>query len=97
MDVNDALREIDAAKDGALTEAARRKSQYDHRRQAYKKALREARAIAGDDAARELADWIEATIRDEKQLPRAREVRQKGADICRDRGKEVSTGSWLGA
>jgi len=91
------LSSIDAAKDESLTESDKRDAQYDRRRQGYKKALREVSGSAGNDGARELADWIEATIREEKQLPRVREVRQKGADVCRDRGEEVSTGSWLGA
>lgn len=97
MNVNEVLGEIDAAKDESLSEADRRESQYRRRRQAYEKAIREVRGIAGNDGARELADWIEASIREEKTLPRAREVRQKGADVCRERGQEVSTGSWLGA
>lgn len=97
MNVNEVLREIDAAKDESLTEADKRSSQYESRRGAYEKALREVRAIADDDAAQEFAAWIEATIREDGQLPRAREVHQKGADVCRERGHSVTSGSWLGA
>ena len=97
MNVNEVLKSIDAAKDESLTESEKRESQYDRRRQAYKKAIREVRGTAGNDEARELADWIEARIREDGQLPRAREVRQKGADVVRESGHSVSTGSWLGA
>ena len=97
MNVNEVLESIDAAKDESLSESEKRESQYDRRRQAYKKAIREVRGTAGNDEARELADWIEARIREDGELPRAREVRQKGADVVRESGHSVSTGSWLGA
>ena len=97
MNVNEVLKSIDAAKDESLSESEKRNSQYDRRRQAYKKAIREVRGTAGNDEARELADWIETRIREDGELPRAREVRQKGADVVRESGHSVSAGSWLGA
>ncbi len=95
--MNEVIKSIDAARDESLSESRKRESEYDRRRQAYKKAIREVRGTAGNDEARALADWIEARIRDDGELPRAREVRQKGADVVRESGRSVSTGSWLGA
>ena len=63
----------------------------------YRKALKEVQQIAGNDPMRELADWICDQIRTKETLPSGRTVRKKGAEICRDHGKEISTGSWLGA
>ena len=67
------------------------------RRNSYQKALKEVNNIAGQSAARALADWIQAEIRQNERFPNARDVRQRGAQLCRENGHEVSTGSWLGA
>ena len=63
----------------------------------YRKALKEVQQIAGNDPMRELGGWIRDRIRTKEDLPSGRTVRKKGAEICRDRGKDISTGSWLGA
>lgn len=76
-------------------EAAKRKE--GSRRNAYQKGIREVQDVAGKDAARELTEWIQGEIRTANRFPTARSVRKRGATICRDRGHEVSTGSWLGA
>ena len=93
------LEEIDQVTRDAFDLASRRaaKRKEGSRRRAYEKGIREVRQIAGNDAARELAAWICEEIRTERQLPSARQVRKRGARICRDRGHEISTGSWLGA
>jgi len=97
MNVDERLKTIDAARGESLTESEKRQGQYDCRRQAYRKASRAARGAAGNDEASELANWIEARIREDGRLPRSREVRQKEADVVRENGRTVSTGSWIGA
>ena len=67
------------------------------RREAYLKGIREVQTTAGKEAARELAEWIQAEISERERFPTARQVRKQGARICRERGHDVSTGSWLGA
>jgi len=67
------------------------------RRNAYQKGIRAVRDTAGSDAARELTEWIQTEIRTKEQFPSARSVRKRGAQICREYGHEISTGSWLGA
>ena len=67
------------------------------RMKVYRKALKEVQQIAGNEPMRELADWIRERIRTKENLPSGRTVRKKGAEICREHGKEISTGSWLGA
>lgn len=97
--VREWLRQIDEAVletfDVATRERAKQKA--GSRRNAYEKGLREVRDVAGTGAATELAAWIEEEIRTERRFPSARDVRQRGAEICRHEGHEVSTGSWLGA
>lgn len=101
--MNDVTRELLGAIDRSTEEtfdlgtraAAKRKE--GSRRNAYRKGIEAVREIAGKDAARELAEWIEAEIRTEERLPPARSVRKRGARICRDHGHDISTGSWLGA
>ena len=97
MAIADMLDEIDRAKEESLSRAQRGDAQYESRRQAYRKGLRETQRIADTSLARELAEWIVDRIRTEKTLPGARDVRQKGAQLCRREGYEISTGSWLGA
>ena len=77
-----------------LADAKRREGS---RRNSYEKALREVQDIVGQAAGRALADWIQAEIRKREDFPSAREVRKRGARLCRENGHEVSTGSWLGA
>lgn len=93
------LREIDGAVqktfDVGTRDAARKRE--GSRRDTYEKGLTEVRKVAGLEAARESADWIQGEIRTEERFPSARVVRKRGARICREAGHEVSTGSWLGA
>lgn len=96
--VEESLREIDAVALDVLDVATRAqaKRKAGGRRDAYKKALRETRDIAGGDGARDLADWIQNRIRTQSAFPSARSVRKQGADICRSRGYAVPSDSWLG-
>lgn len=97
--IGDWVREIDETAQDVFDLAARReaKRKAGSRRDAYEKGLREVRHVAGNDAAEELADWIQEEMRSNERFPSARDVRQQGAAICRRYGHEVSTGSWLGA
>lgn len=79
---------------GTRREAQRREGS---RRTVYEKALRETAAVAGDPAATALAQWIQGEIRDREAFPAGRSVRKRGAELCRENGHEISTGSWLGA
>lgn len=67
------------------------------RRNSYEKALKEVQRTASKAAARALAEWIKEEIRTTGEFPSARDVRQRGAKICRENGHEISTGGWLGA
>lgn len=67
------------------------------RRNSYEKALAAVQETAGTEPARRLAGWIQTEIRRTEEFPSARDVRQRGAEICRENGHEVSTGGWLGA
>lgn len=93
------LAEIDEATQAAFDlgtrNAAKRKE--GSRRKAYEKGIKEVNSLAGRDAARELTDWIIDEIEEKQALPSARQVRKRGARICRNHGEEISTGSWLGA
>lgn len=93
------VREIDSTVEETFDLATRAdaKRKEGARRDAYVKGIKAVRDVAGNDAARELAAWIQDEIRKKERFPSARDVRQQGADICRNRGHDVSTGSWLGA
>lgn len=93
------LREIDAVAADVfdLADRERARERAGSRREAYEKGLRTVRDVAGKPQARELAEWIQAEMREREAFPSAREVRKQGARICRESGHEVSTGSWLGA
>lgn len=93
------LRDIDKTTQetfdlATIAEAKRREGS---RRNSYEKALKEVKDIAGGPAARALADWMQEQIRSEERFPDARDVRQRGARLCRENGHSISTGSWLGA
>lgn len=79
---------------GTRREAQRREGS---RRRMYEKALRETADVAGEPAATALAQWIQEEIRDRERFPPGRSVRKRGAELCRDNGHPISTGSWLGA
>ena len=79
---------------GTRREAQRREGS---RRNVYEKALKETADIAGDPAATALAQWIQDEIEQRETFPSGRTVRKRGAEVCRENGHQVSTGSWLGA
>lgn len=93
------LRDIDETIQDVFDLGTRRKAREKaaSRRKAYRKGIEEVRDIAGEEQARALAEWIQTEIRSDEQFPSARNVRQRGAELCRERGESVSTGSWLGA
>ena len=93
MDVNATIREIDGIKNEVLGSH----EEYQSRRKAYKKTLKEVKRTCGSDASADLADWIKTRIREQRKLPKGRRVRQQGADICRERGHTITTNDWLGA
>ncbi|WP_226022144.1 hypothetical protein [Halomicrobium salinisoli] len=98
--IEDMVREIDETAVDVFDLAARReaKDKAGSRRDAYEKGLRRVREITDDDdAVRELSEWIQEEMRSREKYPSARNVRQQGAKIVRDRGHEVSTNDWLGA
>lgn len=99
MSVRELLRDIDNAVEESLGQHEQYEAKKDgaSRRKGYEKAIREVDTVAGRTEARRLAEWIEAEIRDEGKLPTARRVRQRGADVVREAGHDVPTGSWLGA
>lgn len=99
MSVSDEVAEIEETMDETLSVVRRRDDARDapSRLKLYRKALREVQQVAGNAAMRELAEWIRERIRTDGDPPSGRAVRQRGAAICRERGKEISTGSWLGA
>jgi len=73
------------------------KTRAESRRTVYKKALKEAETVGGSEQMHALGVWIQNQIRDHQRLPSGREVRKRGAEMCRSNGHRVSTGSWLGA
>ena len=99
MSVRQLLKDIDAAVEESLGQHDQYEAAKDgkSRRSGYEKAIREVDRIAGRAEATQLAEWIESEIRETEKLPTARRVRQRGADLCRDAGHSVPTGSWLGA
>lgn len=99
MSVAEEMSEIEVTIEQTLDVARKRdaKKKAKSRLNVYRKALKEVQRIAGNGPMRELADWIRGEIRETESPPSGRAVRQAGAEICRDSGEEVSTGSWLGA
>lgn len=97
--VRERVREIDEAVKDVFDVSDRQdaKQKAGSRRNAYEKGIEEVKDIAGEREAETLAEWIESEIRSRERFPSAREVRKQGADICRQAGYDVSTGSWLGA
>ena len=95
----DLLEEVDDTTRDVFDVASRRRAREKEgsRRDAYGEGIREVRRIAGNEAVRELAERIRADVRTDERSPSARRVRQWGAEICRESGHEVSTGSRLGA
>lgn len=99
MSVSDEMNAIEDTIEETLDVAQQRsaKQKAQSRLEVYRKALREVRRLTGNDPMHELGEWIRAEIRDDANPPSGRDVRQKGAEICRNEGEDISTGSWLGA
>lgn len=99
MSIKQSMKDIDNAVEEVIGthEKYEGKKEGQSRRRGYEKSIDEVRKTAGKAEAKRLAEWIEETIRDKETLPSSRNVRQKGAEICRDAGKSVSTNDWLGA
>lgn len=99
MSIRPLLKDIDAAVEESIGQHEQYEAKKDgrSRRSGYEKAIREVDSIAGRAQAEQLAEWIQSEIREKEKLPTARRVRQRGADVCRDAGHSVPTGSWLGA
>lgn len=99
MSVSEEMNRIERTIEETLDVARRReaKQKANSRIEVYRKALKEVRQVAGNDAMRELGAWIRERIEASGDPPSGRDVRQKGAAICREHGEEISTGSWLGA
>ncbi|WP_158057310.1 hypothetical protein [Halorussus halophilus] len=98
MGVQGALRRIDDAVEESLDARERYEERQTgkSRRTVYEKSIREVQRIAGETAGQQLGTWIASRIREDGRLPSGKATRKRGADICRENGHEVSSGSWLG-
>ena len=98
MSVTQSMKHIDRTVEKVLgtREQYEAKQKGRSRRRAYEKSIEEVRDVAGTTEAKQLAQWIEEYVRDERELPTSRQVRKEGAEICRDAGYSVSTNDWLG-
>jgi hypothetical protein len=99
MTVREALQAIDESVKDVFDLGTRRqaKQKEGSRRNVYEKSLREVQQVAGDEEMETLKRWIIQSIRENGRLPSGRETRKRGAQICRDRGQSIPTGSFLGA
>ena len=98
MSVTQSMKHIDRTVEKVLgtRERYEAKQKGRSRRRVYEKSIEEVRDVAGTTEAKQLAQWIENRVRDEKELPSGRQVRRKGAEICRDAGHPISANDWLG-
>jgi hypothetical protein len=99
MSVTQSMKHIDRTVEQVLGthEQYETKKEGRSRRRSYEKSIEAVRDVAGTTEAKQLAQWIENRIRDDKELPSGRQVPKKGAEICRNAGHTVSTNDWLGA
>lgn len=99
MTVREALQAIDETVKDVFDLGTRRqaKQKEGSRRNVYEKSLREVQQVAGDEEMKALKRWIMQSIRENERFPSGRETRKKGAQICRDSGHSIPTGSFLGA
>lgn len=99
MSVEEEMTEIESTVEEVIDVARKRDAdrKATSRMRVYRKALGEVQRVAGNGPMRTLGDWIRRRIRETETFPSGRAVRKKGAEICRNSGNEVSTGSWLGA
>lgn len=99
MTVREALQAIDETVKDVFDLGTRRqaKQKEGSRRNVYEKSLREVQQVAGDEEMKALKRWIIQSIRENERFPSGRETRKRGAQICRDSGHSIPTGSFLGA
>lgn len=99
MTVKEALREIDEAVRDVFDLGTRRqaKQKEGSRRTVYEKSLREVKEVASEEEMEALKQWVIQSIRKDERFPSGRETRKRGAQLCRDSGHSVPTGSFLGA
>ena len=99
MTVSEALRAIDETVRDVFDLGTRRqaKQKEGSRRNVYEKSLRKVKRVAGDEEMEALKGWIIQSIRENERFPSGRDPRKKGAQICRDSGHSIPTGSFLGA
>jgi hypothetical protein len=99
MTVKEALRAIDDTVQEEFDLGTRRqaKQKEGSRRNVYEKSLREVKRVAGDEEMEALKRWIIQFIRGNERFPSGRETRKRAAQICRDSGHSIPTGSFLGA
>jgi hypothetical protein len=98
MTVREALRAIDGAVQDVFDLGTRRqaKQKEGSRRTVYEKSLREVQQVAGDDEMAELTRRVIRSIRENERFPSGRETRKNGAQVCRDSGHSIPTGSFSG-
>ena len=98
MTVNEALQAIDDTVKEVFDLGTRRqaKRKEGSRRNVYEKSLREVKQVAGDEEMEALKRWLIQSIREDERFPSGRETRKQGAQICRDSGHSIPTGSFLG-
>jgi hypothetical protein len=99
MIVNEALRAADDTVKEVLDLGTRRQAKRNEgsRRNVSEKSLREVKQVAGDEEMEALKRWLIQSIREDDGFPSGRETRKRGAQICRDSGHSIPTGSFLGA
>lgn len=90
MDVETALRQIDAANDKHVGGA-----DYERQREAYESTLREVERVGGGDAVEELTTWVCEFIREEERRPDADAVDDRAARRLDERGEDVPSDSHL--
>lgn len=89
MDVDTALREIDAAVRKHVDD------EYEETRSAYRETLAEVDAHAGGDAVEEVTTWVASHVREHGERPSVDRVEAEAADAVRSHGGEIPADSRL--
>jgi hypothetical protein len=99
MIVNEALRATDDTVKEVFDLGIRREAKRNEgaRRNVYEKSPREVKQVAGDEEMEALERWLVQSSREDDRFPSGRETRKRGAQICRDSGHSIPTGSFSGA
>lgn len=90
MDVETALREVDAANDKHVGGRG-----YERQREAYESTLREVDRVGDEDAVEELAGWICEFIHEEGSRPDRETVDDRAAERLDEHGEDVPSDSHL--